>query len=158
MQYRLARADDLSDLAQIYCSLFTNPTLDENWSQEAALKLLQYFYTLNPEIFVVATIDDRPIGAIMSLVKPWYDGNRLIETEVFVQSEYQKAGIGSQLFLEHFRLATEKYKAKTIEAHTYEEADGYPLNWYRKQGYKVAQDLFVIEGEVKQVYEYLKAR
>lgn len=156
VSYRKAQKQDLAKLAQIYCSLYTNSALSENWNQESAYELLHYFYQHNPEIFVVAEIDKLVIGAIMSLVKPWHDGNRLIETEVFVDSQYQKNGIGSKLFLEHFRLAIQEHNAKVIEAYTYEEPDGHPLSWYRKQGYEVIRDWFVINGEIAKVCEYLE--
>lgn len=82
------------------------------------------------------------------------DGNRLIETEIFVANDYQKQGIASRLFHEHFKLAMEKYDAKVMEAHTYQEENGYPLNWYKKQGYKVIDEWYVINGDIKEAYEY----
>lgn len=88
----------------------------------------------------------------MSLVKPWHDGNGLIETEIFVAIDYQKQGIASRLFLEYFKIAIEKYDAKIIEANTYQEEDGNPLNWYKQQGYKVIDEWYVINGNVKDTY------
>lgn len=89
----------------------------------------------------------------MSLVKPWYDANRLIETEIFVANDYQKQGIATRMFHEHFKLAMEKYDAKIIEANTYKEENGYPLKWYTNQGYKII-DWYVINGNIKDVYTY----
>ena len=48
----------------------------------------------------------------------------------------------------------ERYDTKIIEAHTYEEENGYPLNWYKKQGYKVIDELYVINGDIKEAYKY----
>lgn len=155
INYRLAKENDLPNLAKIYCSLYANSALEENWNQTSAHKLLKYFYDLFPDIFVVAENDGQAIGAIASLVKPWHDGNRLIETEIFVDQNFQKNGIGSKLFQEHFKLAMKEYDAKIIEAHTYEEADGHPLNWYRKQGYEIIHDWFVINGNIDKIYQYL---
>lgn len=153
--YRLAKEQDLSNLAKIYCTLYINSALSEDWNQDTAQKLLQFFYDSNPDIFVVAEVDGQAIGAIASLVKPWHDGNRLIETEVFVDIPYQQRGIGSRLYLEHFMLAMKNYDARVIEAYTYEESDGYPLKWYRKQGWEVVGDWFVINGNIKKVSQYL---
>lgn len=154
VKYRLAKQSDLPTLAKIYCSLYVNSALKENWTLESAYGLLDYFYRLNQDIFVVAEYNALPIGAIASLVKPWHDGNRLIETEAFVDQGHQKQGIGSQLFREHFDLAVEKYNVKVIEAYTYKEADGYPLNWYRKQGYDIVHDWFVINGDINKIRKY----
>lgn len=150
---RLAKKEDLKLLAEIYKDLYCSSILNENWSVETAYKLLDFFYTLQSDIFIVAEEDDKVVGAVMSLVKPWEDGNRLIETEIFVAKDYQHKGIASKLFKEHFKKAMEKYDAKVIEAHTYQEEDGYPLNWYKKQGYEVI-DWYVINGDIKQAYEY----
>lgn len=156
INYRLVNEQDLPTLAKIYCTLYTKSALHENWDQASAYKLLKFFYDHNSDIFVVAENNGQAIVAIASLVKPWHDGNRLIETEVFVAEKHQHKGIGSNLFEKHFGLAMKKYNTKIIEAHTYEEPDGYPLNWYRKQGYEVIQDWFVINGEIGKVYNYLK--
>lgn len=152
---RLAKEEDLKSLAAIYTGLYRDSALGEEWTPETAYQLLRFFYSAHPDIFVVAEEGQKVVGAIMSLVKPWHDGNRLVETEVFVDTQYQQNGIGTALFCEHFRLAIEKYDAKVIEAHTYEESDGRPLNWYKKQGYEVVDDWFVINGDIRALYDYL---
>lgn len=152
---RLVKKEDLKPLAGIYRELYRSSALNEDWTEESACKMLSFYYTLQPDIFVVAESDrGGVIGAIASLVKPWHDGNRLIETEVFVAKDYQHEGVGSMLFHEHFRLAIERYDAKVIEAHTYQEEDGHPLSWYKKQGYEVVDDWYIINGNVKDVYRY----
>ena len=87
IKYRPVKESDLAELAKIYCKLYTNSALHENWTQETAYALLKYFYNSTPDIFIVAEIDGRAIGTIASLVKPWHDGNRLIETEIFVDNK-----------------------------------------------------------------------
>lgn len=154
INFRVAKKEDLKYLAEIYKDLYCNSILNENWSEDTAYKLLNFFYTLRPDIFIVAEDNNKVVGAIMSLVKPWHDGNRLIETEIFVSKDYQHKGIGSKLFQEHFKKAMEKYDVKVIEAHTYQEQDGYPLNWYKKQGYEIIDNWYVINGNIKQAYEY----
>lgn len=151
---RLARKEDLDELAKIYKDLYGESILNEDWSIEKSYGLLNFFYTLQADIFVVAEVDGKVVGAVMSIVKPWHDGNRLIETEIFVANDYQRQGIASRLFHEHFKLAMEKYDAKVMEAHTYQEENGYPLNWYKKQGYKVIDEWYVINGDIKEAYEY----
>lgn len=151
---RLVKKEDLKELAKIYRDLYGKSILNEDWSIEKSYGLLDFFYKLQSDLFVVAEVDKKVIGAVMSLVKPWYDGNRLIETEIFVADEYQRSGIASRLFHKHFKLAMEKYDAKIIEAHTYKEENGYPLNWYKKQGYKVIDEWYVINGDIEEVYKY----
>ena len=156
LEIRNVKTKDLSILAKMYTGLYKSSILNENWSNDRSEALLDFFYKNQSDLFIVAEIDGKIIGAIMSLVKPWHDGNRLIETEVFVSTDYQKQGIGSRLFLEHFKLAMEKYDVKIIEAHTYEDEKGYPLKWYKKQGYTVIDEWYVINGNVKESYEYFR--
>lgn len=151
---RLAKKEDLKELARIYKNLYGESILNEDWSIEKSYGLLDFFYKLQSDLFVVAEVDKKVVGAVMSLVKPWHDGNRLIETEIFVADDYQRQGIASRLFHKHFKLAMEKYNAKIMEAHTYQEEDGYPLNWYKKQGYEVIDEWYVINGNIKKAYQY----
>ena len=151
---RLVREEDLDILAEIYKDLYGNSVLEEDWSVEKSKALFKFYYTLQTDLFLVAETDGKVVGAVMSLVKPWHDGNRLIETEIFVASNYQKQGIASKLFHEHFKIAMEKYDAKFMEAHTYQEENGYPLNWYKKQGYEIINEWYIINGNIKKAYEY----
>lgn len=151
---RLAKITDLKPLAEIYKELYDNSVLNEHWSIEKAFQLCNFYYTKQPDLFVVAEENNSIVGAVMSLVKPWFDGNRLIETEIFVSKHYQRRGIASLLFEEHFRRAMALYNVETIEAHTYQDKDGYPLKWYLEQGYGLIDELLIINGNVRQVYEY----
>lgn len=155
---RLVRKEDLDELAKIYKDLYGKSILNEDWSIEKSYGLLNFFYTLQSDIFVVAEVDEKVVGSVMSIVKPWHDGNRLIETEIFVDKNYQRQGIASRLFHEHFKLAMEKYNAKIMEAHTYKEENGYPLNWYKKQGYKVINEWYIINGDIKEAYKYFNKK
>lgn len=116
---RLVKKEDLKVLAKIYKDLYGKSILKEDWSIEKAYDLLDFFYKLQSDIFVVAEVGGKVVGAVMSIVKPWHDGNRLIETEIFVANDYQRKGIASMLFQKHFELAMEKYDAKVMEADTY---------------------------------------
>ena len=155
---RLAKKTDLNSLAVIYKNLYDNAVLKEDWSVEKSYKLLHFFYTLQPDIFVVAEEKTSVIGAVVSLVKPWFDGNRLIETEIFVSKNWQHQGIASRLFMEHFKRAMDLYDVQTIEAHSYQEENGFPLNWYKKQGYAITEDLCIINGNIQKIYGYLKKK
>jgi hypothetical protein len=40
-----------------------------------------------------------------------------------------------------------------MEAHTYADENGYPLNWYIKLEFKVVDDWKVINGNIKEILE-----
>lgn len=66
----LQRKDDLKQLATEYAVWYNHSVLQENWTTETAYQLLEYYYNLVPELFLVAYDNKKPVGAIMSLVKP----------------------------------------------------------------------------------------
>ena len=151
----LRSENDLDSLAEIYVDLYSNSVLKEKWTQATAKSLLMYFYKQYPDLFLVAYYEQNPVGAIMSLIKPWCDGTHLEDTEVFVDRKYQKNGIASELYKEHFNLAIRKYDAKFMEAHTYFDDNRYPLKWYEKLGFEIIDDWKIISGELNTVLKNL---
>ena len=73
--FRLVKKEDLNVLSKIYKDLYFNSVLNENWTEETAYQLLNFFYTLQSDLFIVAEENDKVVGAVMSLIKPWHDGN-----------------------------------------------------------------------------------
>ena len=70
---RLAKKEDLEDLAVIYKSLYDDVDIGENWSIEKSLELLNYWYNKQGDLFFVVEVDGKPVGAIVSGVKSWFD-------------------------------------------------------------------------------------
>ena len=147
---------DLEILATEYSNLYNNSVLQEKWTPELAKKLFEYFYDLNSRLFCVAYCEDRPIGAIMSVIKPWWDGMHLEDTEIFVAKNYQRKGIGTDLYKDHYKIAVEEFGVTIMEAHTYADENGYPLNWYKKLGFEVIEDWKVINGNIKDILERME--
>ncbi len=77
----------------------------------------------------------------------------LEDTEIFVAKDYQKQGIGTDLYKYHYKIAMEKFSVTIMEAHTYADENGYPLNWYRKLGFEVVDDWKVINGNIREILE-----
>ena len=96
------------------------------------------------------------MGAIVSGIKPWFDGNRLIDGEVFVSSKYQGKHIAKDLFIIHFETAISKYNVKTMEFHTYGDETEFPQNWYNRIGFKKDNELIIMSGDLKEVLNNLK--
>lgn len=61
---------------------------------DTALSYMNYFYHYQPDLFICAYDDDIPIAAVMSTLKPYYDGLHLTETELFVSEDYRGQNIG----------------------------------------------------------------
>lgn len=153
---RKVKLKDIKDLAHIYKELFDDADIGEFWSIESAENLLTYWYNKQQDLFFVAEEDGKAIGAVMSGVKPWFDGNRLIDTEIFVSKEYQKNNIAKKLYKIHLEEARKIYNANTIEFHTYGKEEEFPQNWYKKIGFHKDNELIIMNANVEEVLKNIK--
>ena len=152
---RLVEEDDLQALAIIYKKLYDNLDVNEQWSEESLLELLNYYYKEQKNLFFVAVSDGKIVGAIMSRIKPWFDGNRLIDTEIFVDSNFQRKSIGKKLLKKHLKEAQKLYSAKTIEIQTYGEKNSFPRSWYNNIGFYKDKIYVIMNANIKNVIEKL---
>ena len=152
---RLVKKEDIKYLAPIYKDLYDDADIGENWTIEKSEELLNYWYNKQGDLFFVAEEDGKPVGAIMSGVKSWFDGLRLIDTEIFVSKDYQEKHLGRALMLEHLKQAKIKYNVKTIEFHTYGDETEFPQNWYNRIGFKKDDELIIMNGDIEEVLDKL---
>ncbi len=152
---RNVKIEDLNALASIYKELYDDADIGEYWTIENAKKLLEYWYDKQRDLFFVAEEDRKVVGAVMSGVKPWFDGNRLVDTEIFVSKPYQKRHIGKELYKKHLAEAQRIYQAEVIEFHTYGDESEFPQNWYNRIGFKKDKELIIMNASIKQVLEHL---
>ena len=148
---RLAKKEDIQYLAPIYKDLYDDANIGENWTIEKSTDLLTYWYNRQGDLFFVDEEDGKPVGAIMSGVKSWFDGLRLIDTEIFVSKDYQEQHIGRVLMLEHLKQAKIKYNVQTIEFHTYGDETEFPQNWYNRIGFRKDEELIIMNANVEEV-------
>lgn len=152
---RLVKKEDLEHLAIIYKDLYDNVDIGEDWSVEKSLDLLNYWYSKQSDLFFVAEEDGNPVGAIMSGVKPWFDGLRLVDTELFVSESYQGRHIGRMLIFEHLKEAKIKYNVMKIEFHTYGDELEFPQNWYSRIWLRKSEELIIMDWNVETILKTL---
>jgi len=46
----------------------------------------------------LAEVNGKIAGGICGIIKPWWDGNHLVETELFLRPEFQRQKVGTGLF------------------------------------------------------------
>jgi len=142
---------DIEELAPIYKELYDDADIGEFWTIENAKKLLKYFYDRQKDLFFVAEEDGKAIGAVMSNLKPWFDGYRLNDTEIFVSKNYQHRHIANDLYKKHLTTAKIKYDCKVIEFHTYGDENEFPQNWYKRIGFKKDEELIIMSADILEV-------
>lgn len=79
----------------------------------------------------LAKMKDKIIAGIWGLVKPWRDGNKVYDLEIFVDKEYQGIGISKLIFAHYFDVAIKKYNVNSVEAITFSDRK-FPLCYYEK--------------------------
>lgn len=146
---------DLEIIAEEYANYYNSSVLQEKWTKETVIELFQYFYNQSPDLLFIAYDNNNPIGVIMSCLKPWWDGMHLEDGEVFVCKEYRHGGVAKKLFKKLFDYAIEKYDATTLEAHTYEDENGFPYCWYKRLGFETVDDWKIISGDIKEIVNKL---
>jgi len=155
LKIRLAKKEDLNNLAKIYKKAYSALQINEKWTTKKAKKLLTYWIEKQPDLFFVAENENKLVGAFVSGIKPWWDGNHLFDGEIFVDPKYQKEGIGTQLLITLFTKAIKKYNANTFEASTFSNIK-FPLKWYNSIGIKSNKELIFISGNLKKVLKKIK--
>ncbi len=154
---RPMQKEDLSRLAEIYVEVYKQFDVGEHWTLNTAKRLLSYWLEKQPDLALVAEYDGQVVGAFVVGIKPWWDGNHLVDGEIFVHPKYQKEGIGTELSKVLYKKALEKYKVTSFDAYTFKKTK-FPLNWYNSQGFTVNEDWVMISGNVKSVLSKLQKK
>ena len=138
---------DLDILANLFCVVYLNIDTKETWTYSTALSYIQYFYHYQPDLFICAYDDDIPIAAIMSTLKPYYNGMHLTGTELFVSEDYRDQNIEKKLLEMHLELANAKYDVSYIDTIAYKNISDDSLNWYKKVGLTPDFNLVIVTSK-----------
>ena len=117
--------------------------------------MLSYWLDKQPDLALVAEYDGKIAGAFVAGIKPWWDGNHIVDAELFVHPDFQKKGVGTALSKALFKKALEKYKVTYYDAITYTNHE-FPLSWYHSLGLMPIENLTIISGNVKSILSKLK--
>lgn len=155
LSLRLAKEEDLQVLSKTYTIAYNSINIGEKWTQNSAYKLIKYLFEDQPDLFFVATIDEKIVGGIVASLKPWWDGNHLIDGEIFIHPDFQKKGIGVRLVKQLFTTAKEKYGVVSWDTFTHKFYKN-PLAWYKDIGFEEIKHWVMITGNVDKVLKTIK--
>lgn len=94
---RLATHADLDALSDLYARCLTGGPGDEQWTKERARAFLQMWLERRPDLFFVAEVDGVLSGGHVGDIKPYFDGNRFTDGEMFVDPAVRHLGIARLL-------------------------------------------------------------
>lgn len=138
---------DLSELAPIYRESYNSLNIGEKWNDLSSEDLLTHLYNAQSDLFFIARDDAKIIGAIVALIKPWWDGNHMTDGELFVDPKYQGKGVGKLLIKRLFEAGKSKYGALVWDTFTHQIYE-HPLSWYKKMGFEEIKEWVMISGNV----------
>jgi ribosomal protein S18 acetylase RimI-like enzyme len=136
---------DVPELASGYVQAFGSA--DEPWTDATAHALLANWLHRQPDLAFTAEADGKLVGALMIGIRPWCDGNHLVDGELFVIPECQKNGIASDLLREALAVAVAKYNPVVWETYTF-RAQKFPFEWYQKLGFREIEEWMMIRADV----------
>jgi len=121
------------EMAELFAAEYSEGG-ERRWSAEKAGQFLEVCYKYFPEYCLMATDDEgNCMGAIFSLVNPYYSGDVIFVQSVQVKPEYRRRGVGKALLAKTKQLAREKGMSG-IRLLTDERKD-FPRRWYERLGF-----------------------
>ncbi len=151
---RLVKRSDLSRLATIYAKTYRVFVVGERWTPKSAIKLMFYWMKRQPDLFFVAEYESKIVGAFVAGIKPWWDGNHLVDGELFVDPDFQKKGIGKKLSKQLYMTAIKKYDVVRFDTYTFKMTK-FPLEWYKSIGFTEIKEWAMISADLKTVLKKL---
>ncbi len=152
LHIRLMTTDDLTVLSQIYVRALDDTA--ERWNEESAQALLSDWLRRQPELAFTAEYDNKIVGAFVVGVRPWWDGNHLVDGELFVEPKSQRHGIARLLLKRVLDQAIEKYSPVLWESYTFRN-DTFPLTWYKRLGFREIEEWVMIRADIATVAKQL---
>lgn len=147
--------DNIEELADLYIRIYKETNPKEKWDMYSAKKFITYFYELCPDLFFIAKIKGKIIAAIWGPVKPWWNGNKVYDLEIFVDKEYQGKGVSKLILAHYFETAIKKYNVNSVEAITFSDRK-FPLCYYEKISLRKDWQLVLLEGNAQEISEKIK--
>lgn len=119
--------------ARVFLEAFNTADVGEKWTQETAGEYLHHLWEKQPYLFFVAVHNGAVIGGMSGGIKPWWDGNHVTDTEIFVHPEFQNQGIAKSLLKKILQVAITSYDAVEFEG-VANAQHKFPMEWYERIG------------------------
>jgi L-amino acid N-acyltransferase YncA len=149
--------NDLNAIAEMYCNIYNSlDELGEHWTKESAHNFIFSFYKRQQDLFFIAEYNKKIVGAIVAGIQPWWDGNHLVEGEIFVDPELKNKGIDKKLLRHLLITARTKYHAVVWDTIT-PITNNHPLTSFEKLGFIEVPYWKAISGDIHAVLKRLEA-
>lgn len=145
---RQAEETDFNELAILYRDLYNSlGNLNERWTKESAHRFVSHFYRRQSDLFLVAEYKGRLIGGVVAAVQPWWDGNHLVEGELFIDKSYESTDVSKKLLKALLTKARDTYQTVAWDTLT-PALDEHPLGLYEQVGFTEVPEWVAVTGDV----------
>lgn len=152
---KLVQEKDIEKLAIVFADAFTVADPEHPWDYQHASAYLEYWLKKQSDMFYGAFDQaGNIVGAMAVNIKPWRTGVRCNDGFACVDINYQKNGIGKQLFKKVISEALEKHNVTIFEGVTF-AGEIFPLTWYKRIGISVDEHAVVIKGDCNEILQKL---
>jgi hypothetical protein len=151
---RLIIHSDIPEVAKVFVDSFREVDPSEEWTTPKAEALIGFFLKVQPDLAFLIERDGRVAGAVLGIVKPWWDGNCLVETEIFIAPEFKTRGIGTLLGFHYLREAMRLYDVRSIHTITFNDFD-FPASLYSRIGFRDKTNWKVMVADASETVQKL---
>ena len=146
--------EDIASISDAYARYYRESVIHEPWTPEKVADLLRYSCTKQPDLFFAAYDEEgKPEGFVLSFVRPFSDGNHLVDTEVFVDprlSLARRSFAAKELTVKLLETAVRDVHVMAIDGFAYEDENGFPLNMYQKMHMVEDRDLKMFTANISE--------
>ena len=151
LSIRRATETDVSEIADLYKQAYNSATLlDEHWTKASARKFVTYFYRRQPDLFFIAKENGVLVGAVVAAVQPWWDGNHLVEGELFEAPGLADETVRKALLQELLTVARSKYHVVSWDTIT-PTLHEHPLSAFEELGFSEVPHWKAISGDINTI-------
>lgn len=151
---RAAKAEDIPKLANLYVEVYKKTNPIEKWTFDSAKVFISYFFLATQSLFFIGESDGIIVGAVWGNIKPWWNGNKLYDIEIFIKEEYRNYGFSKLLFIKLFEDAINVYNIRDVEAITFNDRE-FPLDYYARIEFNKNEELVLVAGEAEIILKKL---
>jgi len=153
LKIRKIQKKDLNKLSDVYDEVYKHFDVGERWTKKSAYKMLEYWLKRDPDLAFLAEYDGTIVGGFVVGVKPWWDGNHLVDGEIFVHPDYQKRKIGTELLKFVSKYSLKKYNVVRFDSYTVRNK--YPVKWYKSIGFREITEWIMISTDLRKMLNKL---
>ncbi|MGL6174034.1 MAG: GNAT family N-acetyltransferase [Cellulosilyticaceae bacterium] len=136
----------LGEITELFIKEFNKAPWNDKWTYDRAYNRLKDLYEHPRFIGIVCIFNKKVVGVVMGYLEYWYEGYHYNLKEIFIDTEIQGQGIGSQLLnsLEDKLLDQDVTR---IELFTLE--DQKTIGFYTKNQFTRIEELVLMEKKLK---------